>query len=720
VSAQSSVTTQRPATTQNVLEPLIDLHRLSAGIRWRRRLWVTLALVGGLLGAAIPVLLPSASATTTVYVVHEQEGVDSETAMKTDLALLETTAVAAAAATALRDDQPPEKFLRAFSGVSPAGNILQITATGANDQQAMDRAKAVADAFITQLVKRSDDDAKAQVDAYVKRADEVRGQLASTNAQLAGNPAEPVAGQLRERQSTLGAQAAELDKNAEEAKIGYPRVVAGTQVIDGPRVTSRSLVVSLVLYGLLGLIAGLGLGLGLAAVISIVRDRPVLRRDIAAHLGASVIAQVPAAPFGPAKLWRRSRTENEARRTASTLARVVRAGTGPVSLLELGCPRAAAGLATDLADELGREQPVLIVNDLPGDQLSGVEPAADAPVRILPGTDYPGASAAEARLDERTIGVATVAPGTPWTDLRRLGAETVLVVAAGRSEASWLHTVARQLADSEIAVVGVVVVHPDPRDRSDGTLWDALNTAVRGRLGAAKSIPVWSVDRPVPHAHTNGHVGDAGRTFSEDGATTAIPVLVGAAPALPPTADATGGDAPAVNGSGDPTRVLPVLPASGVPAGPSSTLPPWPRPTQPRVESEPAGEPVRPAGPVGGKFEETVQRSSLEPGQPARAGSGNGRPVQLGSANGKPKQAGLENSKSLDGGSVTEKSVETRSDNGKPQLDEPEKVGAEQGKPEPAARPRPRPRPRADTPRPDSAPTPASPTAAPSDGKDQS
>jgi hypothetical protein len=30
----------------------------------------------------------------------------------------------------------------------------------------------------------------------------------------------------------------------------------------------------------------------------------------------------------------------------------------------------------------------------------------------------------------------------------------------------------------------VVLVHPDPRDRTDGTLWDGLHTALRGRAAA--------------------------------------------------------------------------------------------------------------------------------------------------------------------------------------------------------------------------------------------
>jgi hypothetical protein len=74
-----------------------------------------------------------------------------------------------------------------------------------------------------------------------------------------------------------------------------------------------------------------------------------------------------------------------------------------------------------------------------------------------------------------------VAPGTAWTDLRYLGTRTVLVVRAGHGSAAWLHTVARQLADQRIPVLGVVLIDPDPRDRTDGTLWDGPHTALRGR-----------------------------------------------------------------------------------------------------------------------------------------------------------------------------------------------------------------------------------------------
>ncbi len=88
-----------------------------------------------------------------------------------------------------------------------------------------------------------------------------------------------------------------------------------------------------------------------------------------------------------------------------------------------------------------------------------------------------GEHAATVSPQDQRIGVGSVAPGTAWTDLQYLGTRTVLVVRAGHGSASWLHTVARQLADQGIPVVGVVLIAPDPRDRTDGTLWDGLANA---------------------------------------------------------------------------------------------------------------------------------------------------------------------------------------------------------------------------------------------------
>ncbi|MDQ3886955.1 MAG: hypothetical protein M3308_08125, partial [Actinomycetota bacterium] len=251
-----------------------------------------------------------------------------------------------------------------------------------------------------------------------------------------------------------------------------------------------SLLVTGAMYAAVGLVLGLGAGLALAAVASVVQDRPVLRCDIAAHLGASVIAQLPARRRGPARLWQRSRAVSERQRVAAMLAHAIREDPGTVSLLELGCPRTAVELALDIAEGLAVDQPVVVIDDLPGRHVRKLAKNTESGIQILDGAEYPVARPSPATQRVCHLGVGSVGPGTAWTDLRRLGSETLLVVRAGHASTLWLHTVARQLADAQILAIGVVLVHPDPRDRSDGTLWDGLHTALRGRAARhAGSMP---------------------------------------------------------------------------------------------------------------------------------------------------------------------------------------------------------------------------------------
>ncbi|MGH3914199.1 MAG: Wzz/FepE/Etk N-terminal domain-containing protein [Pseudonocardiaceae bacterium] len=470
-------------------EPLLDLQRLVAGLRWRRRIWMSLGLLGLLAGALLAVLVPPPStAVARILITHEndQESV-SGSLMETDIALLETTRIAAATLQRIEADERPEDFLKSYSGEGLTGNILELTVRAPSDQDAVIRAQALADTFIADHLQRTEAAANAETQALIDRRDQAEAELARVDDSIAGT-AEGTAEleALYVRRAELAGQIQELGARAQEAGSGAPRVVAGTQLVDSPRAITGSPLVAAVMYAAVGLILGLGAGLALAAVTSVVADRPVLRRDIAAHLGASVIAQLPAPRRGPARLWRRSSSAQERKRVAATLVRAVHDDPGAVSLLELGCPRTAAALALDIAEELAGDRPVVVIDGLPGRHLRSLAGKtltrkAQHPIRILDGAERPAGGPSALPQPERRLGVGSVGPGAAWTDLRQLGSETLLVVRAGHSSALWLHTVARQLADARIPVIGVVLVHPDPRDRSDGTLWDALHTALRGR-----------------------------------------------------------------------------------------------------------------------------------------------------------------------------------------------------------------------------------------------
>ncbi|WP_030559344.1 Wzz/FepE/Etk N-terminal domain-containing protein [Streptomyces aureocirculatus] len=476
--------TTSTAPESSAAAPLVDLRALVVAVRRRRRLWCSLALVGLLAGAALAVLRPPPpTAVTKILVAHkEDQPNDTGTLIRTDVELLRTTRIAGKALESLRSTEKPEDFMRNYRGTGLTNNLLQIQVTADTDGQARARAEALADAFVADHVRRMRDSAKAEAKALLDQRDRMRDELVRVNESIGNRSPEsdPKASasieSLFSRRAELTSRIADFDQRAEEARVGTPQLIAGTQIVDAPRAVRHSLPRAAATNSAIGLVLGLVLGLALAAVGTVVADRPVLRREIAVNLGASVIGELRRVSRRPAWPWRRRRTRAARTRLTATLARAVRDSAEPVSLLELGCAHSTSEIALDLARALAAEGPVEIVDGLPGPQLANrrAEPGDPAVVS--------GERAEALPRQGRRLGVGSVAPGTAWTDLRFLGTRTVLVVRAGHGSAAWLHTVARQLADLGVPVIGVVLIDPDPRDRTDGTLWDGPHTALRGPL----------------------------------------------------------------------------------------------------------------------------------------------------------------------------------------------------------------------------------------------
>lgn len=488
--------------------PLLDLQALVVTVRRRRRLWCSMALLGLLVGAALAVLMPPPpTAVTKVLVAHQEDQPnDPGTLIRTDVALLQTTRIAGKALQSLESPEKPEDFMQDYAGTGLTNNLLQINVTGDSDAEAVARAKALADAFVADHVRRIQEAADAEAKTLLDQRDRMRDELAEVNKAIEdGSPGSGPEGSanlesLFARRAELTSRTADFDQRAAEARTGTPRLIAGTQIVDAPRAVRHSLPRTAAANAGIGLVLGLVLGLALAAVGAVVADRPVLRREIAANLGASVIAELRRTPRRPAGLWQRRRTRAARTRLTTTLARIVRGSAEPVSLLELGCARSTGVIALDLARALAADGPVVVIDALPGLRLANRRPKPGDPTVVT------GEHAAAVSHQERRLGVGSVTPGTAWTDLQYLGTGTVLVVRAGHGSAAWLHTVARQLADQRIPVIGVVLIDPDPRDRTDGTLWDGLHIALRGhserpaRQNATGRLPTerpsWAVRVP--------------------------------------------------------------------------------------------------------------------------------------------------------------------------------------------------------------------------------
>ena len=169
----------REAVDVGVVAPLIDLNGIAAGIRWRRRVWLALALVGLLLGVASAVLLPRpATASARVYVVHAEQSDSGESQMKTSITVLMSSTVANAALQRLNSTERTEDFLASYSAESLAANTLDITASGKSADDAVARVQALADAFIADHIDRANGSATALATAIRQRQDQLRSQVA--------------------------------------------------------------------------------------------------------------------------------------------------------------------------------------------------------------------------------------------------------------------------------------------------------------------------------------------------------------------------------------------------------------------------------------------------------------------------------------------------------------------------------------------------------------
>lgn len=389
---------------QSSSPPLVDLHRLGVALRRRRRLWLGFALAGLVIGGTSAVVLPAApTAVTKVLVVHPDDSpTDSGTLMRTDVAVLQTGKIASAALKKLGSTEAPADFLKEYTGLGMTNNIMQVSVKAKTNADAVAKAQALADVFIADHVQRNQAAATAQAKALLDQRAQAQQQLADVDAQVAAETdkgSKANAGtleQLYTQRADLVSKVADLQNQAQQAGIGTPQVAAGTQIVDAPVVLPASLLKTGATDGAIGLALGLALGLGFAAVTALVRDRPVLRREIAEHLGASVIAQLRSKLPGPSRLWSRGSAVVERKRVAVTLARAIRSERGPLAVLELGAPGVAAELALNLAKELAEDGPVVVVDDLPHRDVGKLPVEGDVRVaaRVTRrSTRRPGASA---------------------------------------------------------------------------------------------------------------------------------------------------------------------------------------------------------------------------------------------------------------------------------------------------------------------------------------
>jgi capsular polysaccharide biosynthesis protein len=128
----------------NAAAGLVSLSFVGAALHRRVRLWVAIAVAGLLLGAALFVLAPPPYQASTTLILKAGPTENPADAMQTDVALVQTQAVAKKAEKQLGLAESVAKFMGSYTVAATTDQIMTITLSAKTSAEAVTRANALA------------------------------------------------------------------------------------------------------------------------------------------------------------------------------------------------------------------------------------------------------------------------------------------------------------------------------------------------------------------------------------------------------------------------------------------------------------------------------------------------------------------------------------------------------------------------------------------------
>jgi capsular polysaccharide biosynthesis protein len=495
--------------------PLASLRFITAAIRRRKRFWCAAGAIGLLAGVAFYVISPPSYQASTSLLLTPGPYENVNTVQNDDQAMAQTRTVAALALHKLGLHEDPGTFLASYSAVPVTERVMRITASAPSSAQAVQRANAVAAAF---LQFRADDlqaQQKLVLASLNQQVSQAQQQLSSIDSQISQLKSQPSSAQPSQLKSLQAQQAAAQATvyNLQQAAIGNQSTikpetaaaVKGSVILDAATPLAHSRLKPMLRGAVTGLIAGLALGIGIVVIQALVSDRLRRRDDVAQALGASVKLSVPAVRrhwWSPGRSGRPAATDAEVERIAGYLARVVPGksrGVAALAVVPVDDLQVPALSVASLAVFLGKEGRRVVVADLcdgapaaklldAGDPGVGAvsvqdtrlvvavpEPDDMAPSGPLHRRSAPGqqSSFSETVADACTsadilLTLTTLDPALGGEHLASWATDAVAMVTAGRSSSTRVHGVGEMIRLSGTRLVSAVLVGADAVDDSLG------------------------------------------------------------------------------------------------------------------------------------------------------------------------------------------------------------------------------------------------------------
>jgi capsular polysaccharide biosynthesis protein len=467
---------------------------IGAAVRRGALLWCVTALAGLLIGLGMYAKFPPAYQASTTLLVFNNPNYDAENQSADNVSVAQSEPVAEAVIRQLGLNQTVTSLIKSYTVTAPSADVLVITADAPTSQGALQRASALASAFLSfranmlQTQQQLSDTAlEQQVSSAQQRVDtldtRIREAESTKPAQLPS-----LRKQLNYADATLTAAEQNATTQQASTQTVTSQMVNNSQVLDAASPLKPSLKKGIVFYAGVALLAGLAIGMAIVIVRALVSDRLRYRSEVAEVIGAPVALSV-----GPVR--RRSllpRRKAELRAARERVARYLDSAAGSASLavIVVDEPEEAARAVASLARFRVSHGKRVVVADLSAGSTAarllgvageGVHTAAQNLVVAVPDqadiapvgphkTEFRASAALTSAYDSADLFLtfAELDPAIGADHLASWASDAVAVVTAGKSSVTKIQAAGAMIRLAGVHLVSAVLIGAYPDDESLG------------------------------------------------------------------------------------------------------------------------------------------------------------------------------------------------------------------------------------------------------------
>jgi capsular polysaccharide biosynthesis protein len=492
---------------------LVSLSFIGAALKRHARFWITLTVVGLIVGAALYHLTPPAYKTTTTILLKDGPNEDPQVQITSDAALAQSNQVAEDVIHQLGLKQTVASVLTSYSVAQVADQVLSITASAPTSADAVARANAVAAAFLkvrAQYAQIQEQQLETGLQQQIKQA---QANLTAATNQLkqvtaSGTASQATLKNLQNAQTSLQNTLGQVQSGA-AGTVVVDRAMTKTKIQDSVVINAalpakRSLLRTGGTYLGGGLLGGLVLGIAIVIIGALLSNRLRSRNDVAYALRVPV--RISVGPLRKGRLPSFGRDKNrkrDMRRVVNHLYRAVpgmsRGETVGLAVIAVDDQQTVGEAVVALARACASQGKKVVVADLSAGRraarlLGGAEPgvrqvgSGDGTITVVVpdtndmtpvgplssnlspvGLGQPSEAVTAATSDANVVlSLVTLDPSFGAEHLATWATDAVVVVTAGESTAATISSAGEMLRIAGTRFESAVLIGADSKDETLG------------------------------------------------------------------------------------------------------------------------------------------------------------------------------------------------------------------------------------------------------------